>query len=94
MSNGGVKMKKNLVIKLLAEENRFNIFMKLLDYGELCVSEIESLLGIKQANTSKHLSKFKALNILSSKRQGNLIKYSIKEDFLSENMDLIKYLMI
>jgi len=87
-------MKNYLVIKLLAEENRFNIFMKLLEYGELCVSELESLLGIKQANTSKHLSKFKELDILSSKREGNLIKYSIKEEFLSENMDLIKYLMI
>ena len=87
-------MNKFLIIKLLAEENRFNIFMKLLEYGELCVCEIEELLSIKQANTSKHLSKFKNLDILSSKREGNLIKYSIKEDFLSENMDLIKYLMI
>mgnify|MGYP000884093560 CR=1 FL=1 len=37
----------------------------------------------KQANTSKHLSKFKELNILSSQREGNLIKYSIKEEFLN-----------
>ena len=88
------KMEKFLIIKLLAEENRFNIFMKLLEYGELCVCEIEELLNIKQANTSKHLSKFKDLNMLSSKREGNLIKYSIKEEFLSDNMDLIKYLMI
>ncbi|KFZ25749.1 MAG: Cadmium resistance transcriptional regulatory protein CadC [Candidatus Izimaplasma bacterium HR2] len=87
-------MDKYLIIKLLAEENRFNIFMKLLEYGELCVCEIEELLRIKQANTSKHLSKFKELNILSSKREGNLIKYSIKEEFLDDNMDLIKYLMI
>lgn len=87
-------MEKFLIIKLLAEENRFNIFMKLLEYGELCVCEIEELLNIKQANTSKHLSKFKDLNMLSSKREGNLIKYSIKEEFLSDNMDLIKYLMI
>lgn len=87
-------MEKFLIIKLLAEENRFNIFMKLLEYGELCVCEIEELLNIKQANTSKHLSKFKELNMLTSKREGNLIKYSIKEEFLSDNMDLIKYLMI
>ena len=87
-------MNKLYIIKLLAEENRFNIFMKLLEYGELCVCEIERLLGIKQANTSKHLTKFKELNMLSSKREGNLIKYSIKEEFLDDNMDLIKYLMI
>ena len=87
-------MKKYLIIKLLAEKNRFNIFMKLLEYGELCVCELEELLGIKQANTSKHLSQFKDINMLSSKREGNLIKYSIKEEFLNENMDLIKYLMM
>lgn len=86
-------MEKYLIIKLLAEENRFNIFMKLLEYEELCVCEIEELLQIKQSNTSKHLSKFKKLKILSSKREGNLIKYRIKEDFLKDNMDLIKYLM-
>ena len=87
-------MNKFYIIKLLSDENRFNIFMKLLEYDELCVCEIEELLKIKQANTSKHLSKFKKMDILSSKREGNLIRYSIKEEFLNENMDLIKYLMI
>jgi ArsR family transcriptional regulator len=82
-------MDKFYIIKLLADENRFNIFMKLLEYGELCVCEIEELLRIKQANTSKHLSKFKKMDILSSK-----IKYSIKEAFLNEIVDLIMYLMI
>jgi ArsR family transcriptional regulator len=87
-------MDKFYIIKLLSDENRFNIFMKLLDYGGLCVCEIEELLRIKQANTSKHLSKFKKMGILTSKREGNLIRYSIKEEFLNENVDLIKYLMI
>ena len=83
-----------MVLQLLAVENRFNIFMKLLEYDELCVCEIEGLLGIKQANTSKHLKKFKDLNMISSRRIKNMIKYSIKEDFLSENMELIRYLMV
>lgn len=87
-------MKKYLVIKLLSDKNRYNIFMKLLEYEELCVSEIEELLRIKQSNTSKHLSKFKQMKILHSRREGNIIKYSIKESFLEENVDLIKYLMI
>lgn len=87
-------MDKFKVLKLLADKNRFNIFMKLLEYDELCVCEIEELLGIKQANTSKHLKKFKDLNMISARRIKNMIKYSIKEDFLSDNMDLIKYLML
>ncbi len=87
-------MDKFKVIKLLSDGNRFNIFMKLLEYDELCVCEIEDLLQIKQANTSKHLKKFKELDMISSRRIKNMIRYSIKEDFLNENMDLIKYLMI
>ncbi|MCK5388413.1 MAG: winged helix-turn-helix transcriptional regulator [Candidatus Izimaplasma sp.] len=87
-------MDKIKVVKLLSDENRFNIFMKLLEYDELCVCEIEDLLGIKQANTSKHLKKFKDLDIISSRRIKNMVKYSIKEEFLIENTDLIKYLMI
>ncbi len=86
-------MDKFQIVKLLSDETRFKIFMKLLEYDELCVCEIEELLGIKQANTSKHMRKFKDLNMISSRRIKNMIKYSIKEEFLDDNMDLIKYLM-
>ncbi len=85
---------KQKIIKLLADETRYNIFMKLLEYDGLCVCEIEGLLGIKQANTSKHLAKFKELDMLEANREGNLIKYRIKESFLNDNMELIRYLMI
>ena len=86
-------MEKYDIIKLLADQNRFNIFSRLMDFDELAVSEIESLLGLKQANTSKHLKKFREFGILESRRVKNMIKYKIKSEFLNENMDLIKYLM-
>jgi len=86
-------MDKFKVLKLLAEEARFNIFIKLLEYDELCVCEMEEILGLKQANTSKHLSKFKEMNLLISRREGNLIKYSIDPEFLEENTELIRYLV-
>lgn len=87
-------MLKYEVIKLLSDKNRFDIFSQLMDYDELAVSEIESLLGLKQANTSKHLRKFKDLGILESRREKNMIKYKIRTQFVNENEDLIKYLMI
>lgn len=85
-------MDKFNTIKLLSDETRFNIFMKLMEFDNLCVSEIESLLGIKQANTSKHLKKFKEFGIVESIRIGNMIRYNIKESFQDENVDLIRYL--
>ena len=52
-------MDKLEIIKLLSDSNRYQIFMKLLEYDELCVCELEELLDIKQANASKHLKRFK-----------------------------------
>lgn len=86
-------MEKFDVIKLLSDENRFNIFMKLLEYESLCVGEIEQLVGLKQSNASKHIRKFKDFDILDSTREKNMIRYKIRESFLSENMSLIKYLI-
>lgn len=87
-------MEKIEILKLLSEESRLNIFVKLLEFEGLCISELEGLLGLKQANLSKHMKKFKDLDIVESTRAKNMIKYKIKESFLSENIDLIKYLMM
>lgn len=87
-------MRKYDVIKVLSDENRYNIFIKLMEFDGLCVSEIEGLLGIKQANASKHIKKLKEYGILEWERNKNMIKYRIKESFLNENMELIRYLMI
>jgi ArsR family transcriptional regulator len=87
-------MEKIEVIKLLSEESRYNIFVKLLEFEGLCISELEGLVGLKQANLSKHMKRFKDLDIVESARTKNMIKYNIKDSFLSENIDLIKYLMM
>ena len=81
------------VIKLLSDKNRYNIFMKLLDFDRLCVCEIEELLGLKQANTSKHLKYFKEFGIVDTVREKNIIYYSLKSDFIKENEEIIKYIM-
>jgi len=86
-------MDKFKILKLLSDANRYNIFMKLLEYDGLCVCELEDLIGMKQANTSKHLRRFKEMGIIDSERTGNMIKYSIKEEFLDYNMELIKFLI-
>lgn len=87
-------MDKFTTIKMLSDETRFNIFSKLLDYDRLCVSEIEGLLGIKQANTSKHLKKLKENNVVESNRESNTIYYNIREDFMNDNEILIRYLLL
>lgn len=88
------KVDKFSTIKMLSDETRFKIFTKLLDYDRLCVCELEGLLGIKQANTSKHLKKLKENEIVESTRERNTIYYNIREDFMKENEILIRYLLL
>jgi ArsR family transcriptional regulator len=87
-------MEKFDVIKLLSDKTRYNILTKLLDFDQLCVCEIEQLLGLKQANTSKHLKRFKELNVVETNRDGNVVYYKLSETFLREHEDLIKYIIM
>jgi ArsR family transcriptional regulator len=81
------------VLRVLSDGTRFNIFRTLLDFDRLCVSEVEQLLGIKQANTSKHLKKLKDYGIVVSKREKNTVFYSVSSEFLHNNELLIRYLL-
>ena len=87
-------MDKFSIIKMLSDETRFKIFTKLLDYDRLCVCEIEGLLGIKQANTSKHLKKLRENNIVESTREANTIYYNVRKDFMNDNEIFIRYLLL
>ena len=82
------------MIKLLADKTRFQILSSLLDFDQLCVSELEQLLGIKQANTSKHLKKMKEFGVVNSTRNGNIVYYKITEAFLHDHEALIRYLLV
>lgn len=87
-------MDKFSTIKLLSDQTRFNIFKTLLDFDRLCVSEIENLLGIKQANTSKHLKKLREYGVIESNREGNIVYYNISQKFIENHEGLIRYLML
>jgi len=86
-------MNQYQIIKLLSDEVRFQIVMKLMDYEELYVSELVDLLQIKQANASKHLKKLREAYIVDSRREKNMVMYTLNEAFIEENLQLIKYLM-
>ena len=66
------------LLKALALETRYKI-IKLLLNGERCACEIPKLIGRTQSNTSMHLAKLAALGILQSRRNGKMIRYSIKD---------------
>lgn len=69
------------LFKTLGDENRIRI-LNLLLKGELCVCELEVLLGISQSNASRHLNKLKSLGIISSSKNAQWVYYKVDEQFV------------
>ena len=69
------------ILKALADENRLRI-LNLLRNGELCVCDIETVLGIKQSNTSRHLNRLKIAGIIASQKKSQWVYYRLKDEAL------------
>ncbi len=67
------------ILKALADENRIRI-LNLLKNGELCVCDIEAVLGIKQSNASRHLNRLKIAGIIDSDKKSQWVYYRLKDE--------------
>lgn len=76
------------ILKILSDTNRLRI-INLLYVQELCVCELEYLLGISQSNLSKHLRLMSDAGFLESRRQNKFAYYQIKETVLTDHPFLI-----
>jgi ArsR family transcriptional regulator len=66
------------LFKALADENRIRI-LNLLRNGELCVCDIETVMGIKQSNTSRHLNKLKIADVIVSEKKSQWVYYRLND---------------
>jgi ArsR family transcriptional regulator len=71
------------VIKALSDETRIRI-LSLLKDGDLCVCEMEVLLGINQSNASRHLNKLASSKILDYYKMAQYVYYKINEETIKE----------
>lgn len=71
------------LLKALGDENRVRI-INLLKEGELCVGEIEHVLGMTQSNVSRHLIKLSSMKIITSGKKAQWVFYKIDERILKE----------
>lgn len=67
------------ILKALADENRIRI-LNILKDNELCVCDIETVLGIKQSNTSRHLNRLKIAGIIDSEKKSQWVYYRLKDE--------------
>jgi DNA-binding transcriptional ArsR family regulator len=65
-------------LKALAHPTRLKIVRALMG-GELCVKSLWETLGLPQANVSQHLMVLKNQNIITSRRDGPKICYSLSD---------------
>jgi len=65
-------------LKAMADTNRLRI-LNLLAGGELCVCDLESTLGLRQANLSRHLAKLRDSGLVGSRRHGSFVYYRLLE---------------
>lgn len=66
-------------LKALAHENRLLILCILCE-GEKSVTELESLLSLRQPTVSQQLARLRADNLVSTRRDGKTIYYSLGDE--------------
>ncbi len=71
------------ILKTVAHPVRLGVIRELEVHPRLSVSQICEALGTEQSLTSHHLQNMKLKGLLSSKREGRNIFYSLKERDIS-----------
>jgi ArsR family transcriptional regulator len=63
-------------LKAMSHETRLRVLCHLME-GEKSVSELENVLGIRQASVSQQLQRLRAEKMVSTRRDGKAVYYSI-----------------
>ena len=88
-----IKMKSLIpFFRALADETRLRIVMLLL-HGELCVCDLMAILDAPQSKLSRHLAYLKHSGIVSGRREGVWMHYSLKaplNDLYQDQLHLFK----
>lgn len=78
---GGDKLDLIVILKALADKTRLRM-LHLLNERELCVCEIEEVLGIQQSNASRHLDKLRNAGLVCSEKRAQWVYYRMNEETL------------
>jgi ArsR family transcriptional regulator, arsenate/arsenite/antimonite-responsive transcriptional repressor len=68
------------IFKACADESRLRILYLIYKNGEMCISDLENILGFTQAKTSRHLIYLKNSGILTFRRYNHWVFYQVKEE--------------
>lgn len=77
------------VCKTLADPKRLRIINVLRD-GEMTVSDMARTLGLRQANLSQHLALLRERGVVTTRRQGLHIYYSLTSAKIVQACDIMR----
>ena len=75
-------------LKAMAHEGRLIILCRLAQ-GECAVSELEEMLSARQAAVSQQLSRLRTEGLVTTRREGKTIYYSIKDERVRQMIDVV-----
>jgi ArsR family transcriptional regulator, arsenate/arsenite/antimonite-responsive transcriptional repressor len=65
------------IFKAISDETRLQIMALIFRHGEVCVCEVEQILGITQSKASRHLRYLRDSGVLLDRREGVTIYYGV-----------------
>jgi len=65
------------IFKALSDPSRLRILTLLANTGELCVCDIEAVMGWTQTKVSRHLGYLKRAGLVRDRKQGLWVHYSV-----------------
>jgi ArsR family transcriptional regulator len=77
------------IFQALAHPTRIAI-LELLSHGELSAGALIEKLGMEQANVSQHLSVLRTKLLVSNRKAGNQVFYSVRDPLIIEVLDLMR----
>jgi DNA-binding transcriptional ArsR family regulator len=79
------------LLKALANEHRLTILCE-LHLGERSVSELQQTMGLGQSALSQHLARLRADRLVTTRREAQMIHYSIGSHQVAEVISLLHHL--
>jgi len=68
--------------------------LELLQAGELSVGQICEHVGIEQANASQHLGVLRNKHLVTTRKEGNQIFYSLRDPLIGDVLEVMRKLFL
>lgn len=77
------------IFQALAHPTRVAV-AECLKEGEVSAGAILERLGVEQANLSQHLAVMRAKGVVTSRKEGNQVFYTLRHPMLSDVLDIMR----